>query len=107
MSKDNTSYTKKEYIDLIENSPEFKESIKDKKDTEQTNRYNKVADKVSGLSKIIIALLAIILMIMIAQGSIFDDIPTLIGIVLSFIITSIFLEGFAEIIQLLQDIKEK
>ena len=107
MSNNNID-TKKDYINFIENSEEFKRSVKDNKEINVTADYtNKVASKISILSKITLGLIVVFLLLGIPAGYLTEEIPITISVVISLIVTSILLEGFAEVIELLQKIKDK
>lgn len=68
---------------------------------------NKIADKIFLLSRVALVLIGAFLLLGIPAGYLTEEIPMTISVVVSLIITSILLEGFAEIIELLQRIKDK
>lgn len=74
------------------------------KDTELSNE---VAKKIHITSKLPLFVGVVVLIVGLISGSLFDKFWTTMSLSLSLIITSICLEGFAEIIQLLQEIKDK
>lgn len=104
----NSINTEKDYKKFIENSEEFKASIRDNKEINvKEDHTNRVASKISILSKIALGLIIVFLVIGVPAGYLTEEIPITILVVISLIVISILLEGFSEIIELLQNIKDK
>lgn len=104
----NSINTEEDYKRFIENSEEFKASIRDNKEIDVKEDYtNKVASKISILSKITLGLIIVFLVLGVPVGYLTEEVTITISVVISLIVVSILLEGLAEIIELLQKIKDK
>lgn len=95
----------------IENSEEFQKSMQENEIVKAKEYKNKVANKISKVSDIILAVGVVLgilgALVIVSITEEFTIIPSAIVLIIVSFISSLLLTGLAEIIELLQSIKDK